>query len=66
MTDQSNPYRHPEESKGVPVGEAKTSTSKRRGWFLLFMVFVIPLALFGLVVIGFVIWLVIEQPTIGV
>ena len=66
MTEQPNPYSQPEEGKGVPIGEAKTPTSKRGIWFLLFMVFVVPLALFGLFVIGFVIWLVIEQPTIGV
>ena len=66
MTDQPNPYRKPEEGSGVPIGEAETSTSKRGIWFLLFMVFVVPLALFGLYVVGFVIWLLIEQPTIGV
>ena len=54
MTDQPNPYSQPEEGGGVPIGEAKTTTSKRGIWFLLFMVFVVPLALFGLYVIGFV------------
>ena len=67
MTDQPNPYETSEtETKGVLVGEAKASTSKRGIWFLLFMVFVVPLALFGLYVVGIVIWLLIEQPTIGV
>jgi len=30
------------------------------------MVLVLPLAPFGLVIIGFVIWLFVEQPTISV
>ena len=57
MTEQPNPYSQPEEGSGVPIGEAKTPISKRGIWLLRFMVFVVPLALFGLYVIGFVTWL---------
>ena len=51
MTDQPNPYSQPKEGSGVPIGEAKTSTSKRRVWFVFLMVFVVPLALIGLYVV---------------
>ena len=57
MTDQPNPYSQPEEGGGVPIGEAKASTSKRGIWFLLFMVFVVPLALFGLYVVAIIFYL---------
>ena len=66
MTDQPNPESQSEESSGGLIGEAKTSPSQQGLGFLLFMVLVLPLALFGLVVIGFMIWLFFEQPTIGV
>ncbi len=54
MTDQPNPYSQPEESGGVPIGEAKTSTSKRRIWFWLAMGCVVPLPLIGLATLGLV------------
>ena len=41
----------------MPIVEAKTPISKRGIWFLLFMVFVVPLALFGLYVVATLIYL---------
>ncbi len=59
MTDQPNPYSQPEESSGVPIGEAKTSTSKQRGWFWLAMgCVVVPLALFGLYIVVLLVYVV--------
>ena len=60
MTDQPNPYSQPEESHGVLVGEAKTSTSKRRVWFWLAMGCVVPLALIGLAALGLVVWVLVN------
>lgn len=60
MTDQPNPYSQPEETKGVLVGEAKTSTSKRGIWFWLAMGCVVPLALIGLAALGLVVWVLLS------
>ncbi len=60
MTDQPNPYSQPEESNGVLVGEAKTSTSKRRVWFWLAMGCVVPLALIGLATLGLSVWVFVN------
>ena len=59
MTDQPNPYET-SETKGVLVGEAKTSTSKRPVWFWLAMGCVVPLALIGLATLGLVVWLLVN------
>ncbi len=59
MTDQPNPYEPSQtETKGVLVGETKTTTSKRGIWFLLFMVFVVPLALIWLLAVVFIIYVI--------
>ena len=60
MTDQPNPYRQPDETKGMLVGEAKASTSKQRAWFWLEMGCVVPLALIGLAALGLVVWVLLN------
>jgi len=59
MTDQPNPYSQPEESSGVPIGEAKTPASQRGIWFWLFVGCVVPLALIGLAALGFLAWVIL-------
>ena len=58
MTDQPNPYSQPKESGGVPIGVAKTPTSKRGIWFWLAMGCVVPLALIGLYVVVLIMYVV--------
>ncbi len=65
MTDQPNPYSQSEEGGGVPIGEAKTPTSKRRIWFWLAMGCVVPLALIGLAVLGLVVWVLVNLDEIN-
>lgn len=60
MTDQPNPYSQPEEGSGVPIGEAKASTTKGRLWFWLAMGCVVPLALIGLATLGFAVWVFVN------
>ena len=60
MTDQPNPYSQPEEGSGVPVGEAKASTSKRGIWLWFFVGCVIPFALIGLAALGFAVWVIVN------
>ena len=61
MTDQPNPYSQPEEGSGVPNGEANTSTTNRGIWFWLFMVFVVPLALIGLLAVVLIIYVILRD-----
>ena len=61
MTDQPNPYSQPEEGGGVPIGEANTSTTNRGIWFWLFMVFVVPLALIGLLAVVLIIYVILRD-----
>ena len=65
MTDQPNPYSQPEEGSGVPIGESKTPTSKRRIWFWLAMGCVVPLALVGLAALGLVVWVLLNLDEIN-
>ena len=65
MTEQPNPYSQPEETKGVLVGEAKTSTSKRPVWFWLAMGCVVPLALIGLATLGLAVWVLVNLPELN-
>ena len=65
MTDQPNPYSQPEKGSGVPIGEAKASTSKRRIWFWLAMGCVVPLALIGLATLGLVVWVLVNLDEIN-
>ena len=60
MTDQPNPYSQPKETKGVPMGEAKTPKSRRRLWFWLAMGCVVPLALIGLAALGLLVWVLVN------
>lgn len=55
MTYQPNPYETSEtlDSREVSVG---VPSPQRRIWVWLFMGCVVPLALFGLAIIGLVIW----------
>ena len=62
MTDQPNPYRHPEESKGVPVGEAKKPRGERGASFWVPVGCLVPLAIWVLIAIGFVVWVLVTQP----
>ena len=65
MTDQPNPYSQPEEGSGVPIGEAKTSTSKRGIWLWLAMGCVVPLALIGLATLGLAVWVFVKLPELN-
>ena len=65
MTDQPNPYSRPEEGSGVPIGEAKASTTKGRHWFWLFVGCVVPLALIGLAVLGLAVWVFVKLPELN-
>ena len=65
MTDQPNPYSQPDETKGVLVDKAKTSTSKRGIWFWLAMGCVVPLALIGLATLGLAVWVFVKLPELN-
>ena len=58
MTDPPNPYETSETEAGVPLREAKTPRGPRCIWFLLFMVFVVPLALFGLYLLALILYVI--------
>ncbi len=60
MTDQPNPYSQPEESGGVPIGEAKTPLGQRGASFWVPVGCLVPLAIWVLVAIGLVVWVLVN------
>ncbi len=66
MTDQPNPYSEDPTSNEVPVRADGKPRGERRTWFWLFVGCVVPLALFGLLTIGFFIWMYYEAMYSGI
>ena len=62
MIDQPNPYSQPEETEGVLVGEAKTPLGQRGASFWVPVGCLVPLAIWVLIAIGFVVWVLVTQP----
>ena len=61
MTEQPNPYETNEtETKGVLVGEAKTPLGQRGASFWVPVGCLVPLAIWVLVAIGFVVWVLVN------